>query len=129
MCPHSCDQQYCSNWRKLLIRGLIESFLQNEGGSYNVTSGIFTCTVSGLYQFAFNFLSNSDDHSPHCNFYHNNSHLLSAFAKGFYNSGTMVMYLNLSIGETIGVRCSDWNYIDHSGYYICGLQALLFERS
>ncbi len=104
--------------------------LDNVGGCYNTTTGMFTAPVTGFYVFGYNILlPNASTGEYRLNFYKNGSLFDGIIyvkpAAGWYTLGSTVM-LRLTAGDTMsiyyeqgsGALYNDVNYNKFWGYLL-----------
>ncbi|XP_052081377.1 complement C1q-like protein 3 [Mytilus californianus] len=100
----------------------------NNLNAYDVTTGVFTASMPGLYHFSAVVMS-VDGKSLFLHLWHNDTTTAGSYTKGDgYKTGTFDVVLNLKKGDRIYIRCkshdgqkifsNDHNYSTFSGYLI-----------
>ena len=90
----------------------------NVGGGYNITTGEFVCSVSGLYHFYFSFMQRSST-TVGCLILHNENILVQAAtaSSGAWAATSTSAHVQLQEGDVVHVgECGvNWKFVDHLG--------------
>ena len=108
---------------------IFDNVITEIGDGYNSQTGVFTCSVPGLYFFTISFLSINSGTNPHVKLKMNGNHIFSVHDdhSGFYHMSGNSVVLILDIGDrvwlelgrsNVGVYDSSNRYSCFSGYLI-----------
>jgi hypothetical protein len=78
----------------------------NEGSGYDISTGIFTAPVGGVYQFIVHYCTNSGHHSPLALVLSGNVIALSSnYDAGYYTCSSFSAVIRVKSSEKVWVKC------------------------
>ena len=95
-------------------RPLFHKVVGNHGNGYNLTTALFTCPLTGLYQFSLTFFQHSTLVTS-CYLFRNGNFIARAAtdANNHYASASATLYVHLDRGDTFQVGdCDNWDKVD-----------------
>lgn len=82
-----------------------DTLITNVGNGYSPASGIFTCPVSGLYEFSSSIVSNGDHKNADVDMVRDGIRILYIHATLFeYDTGSQVVISHCTKGQRIWIR-------------------------
>ena len=84
------------------------------GPGFDHHTGLFTCTVPGLYEFSATLRSKGQGHYVICWIRQNDNDIVFAETDAGQtdDSGSATAYLPLIAGDTVGLKCGGWEMVD-----------------